>query len=131
MDPLLLDDASHHDALVLLGARSLQAGDAEAAFRLADRRCRVDPIAGPEHFVLRAEAAWRLGHQELAINSLRTALQIDPQHREANKRMLLWGTNGEKHQAARALLNFTADQSIAALALQALAEHPEQIYASA
>ena len=131
MDPLLLDHEIHHDALALLGARALQAGDAEAALLLADRRCRVSPIAGPEHFVLRAEAAWRLGHQEVAINALRTALEIDPQHREANKRMLLWGVNGEKLQAARTLLSFTADESIAALALQALADCPEQIYASA
>ena len=89
MDPLLLDREIHHDALALLGARALQAEDAEAALLLADRRCRVRPIAGPEHLVLRAEAAWRLGHQEVAINALRTALEIDPQHREANKRMLL------------------------------------------
>lgn len=132
MDPLLLDDEIHHDVLTLLGARALQAEDPEAAFLLADRRCRVRPIAGPEHFVLRAEAAWRLGYREIAMASLRGALEIDPQHWEANKRIILWGVNDDdKLQAARALLGFTADYTAGALALQVLAQHPQQIYVSA
>jgi len=130
MDPLLLDHEIHHDALALFGARALQDGDPETAFRLADRRCRVRPFAGPEHFVLRAEAAWRLGHQEIAINSLRAALEIDPQHQDANWRMLLWAVDDEKVRAARALLHLT-DQSVAAAALQALSQGPEQMYVSA
>jgi GT2 family glycosyltransferase len=131
MDSLLLDRRIHHDALALLGARALQEGDAEMAFVLADRRCRVRPIAGAEHFVLRAEAAWRLGHRQIALNSLRTALEIDPHHRDANRRMLLWAADDEKLQAARVLLHLTSDHSFAAVALRALSQSPEQIFVSA
>jgi GT2 family glycosyltransferase len=121
----------HHDALALLAAQALQAGDSQTAFVLADRRCRVRPFAGPEHFTLRAEAAWRLGHLELALAALRTALDDDPLYLEANKRMLLWGTDDEKRKAARALLNFTAELSTAAAALQTLAPTGEEMYVSA
>jgi GT2 family glycosyltransferase len=131
MDPRLLDRKTHHDALALLAARALQAGDSQTAFLLADRRCRVRPFAGPEHFALRAEAAWRLGYEELAIDALRAALEDDPLYLEANKRMLLWGADDEKLKAAHALLNATADLSMAAAALRALAQCPEQMYVCA
>ena len=130
MDPLLLDYDVHHDALVLLGASALAEADPKTAFLLADRRCRVMPLAGPAHFVLRAEAAWRLGRQKIAIDSLRTALEIDPQHRQANQRMLAWGADHEKISAAKALLHCSRDEKLTAAALQVLAPCDEQIYGS-
>jgi len=131
MDPLLLAEDVHHDALAFLGARALGRGDPATAFVLADRRCRVRPLAVPEHFVLRAEAAWRIDQPEIAIRALRSALDIDPQHREANRRMLLWGSAEAKRKAARALLNSTLDDATATSALQTLAAGPEQAYVSA
>ena len=130
MDPLLLDYDVHHNALALLGARALVKGHPKTAFLLADRRCRVLPFAGPEHLVLRAEAAWRLGRQKIAIDSLRAALEIDPRHRQANRRMLAWGADDEKISAAKALLHCTRDEKLAAEALRVLARCDEQIYVS-
>jgi GT2 family glycosyltransferase len=130
MDPPLLDYDAHHNALALLGARALVNGHPKTAFLLADRRCRVLPLAGPEHLVLRAEAAWRLGHHKIAIDSLRAALEIDPQHRQANRRMLAWGTDEEKISAAKALLHCTREEELAADALRGLAHCDEQIYVS-
>ena len=83
MDQLLLDHDTHHNALTLLGANALEKGCPKTAFLLADRRCRVRPLAGPEHFVLRAEAAHRLGHHTSPSNPSvprsRSHLNIDKQ----------------------------------------------------
>src|SRR5262249_19992857 len=95
------------------------------------RRCRVHPIAGPGHFVLRAEAAWRLGHHQIARDALSTALEIDPHHQDANRRMLLWGEYDDKLKAARALLHLPFDLSAAAAALEPLSQGEEQMYVSA
>jgi O-antigen biosynthesis protein len=130
MNPLLLEYDGHHDALASLGASALVKGDPKTAFLLADRRCRVSPLAGPAHFVLRAEAARRLGHRKIAIDSLRTAIEIDPHHRQANQRMLAWGADEEKISAAKALLHCTRDAKLAAAALRVLARCDEQIYVS-
>lgn len=130
MEPLLLDYNMHDNALTVLGATALERGYPKTAFLLADRRCRVQPLAGPEHFVLRAEAARRLGHHKIAIDSLRTALEIDPQHRQANRRMLAWGANDEKISAAKALLHSTRDEKLSAAALRVLARCDESIYVS-
>ena len=130
MDALLLDYDEHHHALASLGASALVQGHPKTAFLLADRRCRVLPLAGPAHFVLRAEAAWRLGRQQIAIESLKTALEIDPQHRQANQRMLAWGADEEKISAAKALLHFNRNEKLAVAALQVLALCDEQLFVS-
>src|SRR6185437_13752492 len=131
LDQLLLDQDRHHSALTFLAANALESGLPETAFLLADRRCRVPPLPGPEHFVLRAEAAQRLGHDSVALDSLRTALEIDPQHAQANRRMLAWGAHDERDAAAQALLHTAQDESLLSAALRVLAPRKASIYVSA
>ncbi|WP_210161536.1 hypothetical protein, partial [Bradyrhizobium genomosp. III] len=47
------------------------------ALKYADRRIRVSPSPAAHCFVLRAEAAWRLGHSEAALSDLARALLVD------------------------------------------------------
>src|SRR5271166_2171766 len=81
----------HHLMLERCAALALTAHDAVAAFAYADRRCRITPAPTSHCFVLRAEAAWRLGHDEAALDDLATALEIEPGDLSANRRMLAWG----------------------------------------
>src|SRR2546427_2302285 len=53
---LLLDREYHAESLASLAARALRQKEFARAFALADRRCRIEPIADASHFLLRATA---------------------------------------------------------------------------
>ena len=81
---------SSHVMLERMAAQALTAKDYFAAFKYADRRCRVDPSSAAHCFVLRAEANWRLERKEAAMADLAEALLVDPSDLAANRRMLAW-----------------------------------------
>ncbi|MGJ5206457.1 glycosyltransferase [Bradyrhizobium sp. HKCCYLR20261] len=100
----LAKPARHHLRLERLAAKALAAEDYASAFKHADRRCRIDPPAPAHCFVLRAEAAWRLGQRDTALADLARALAIAPHDIGANRRLLAWADDDGRRQAARELL---------------------------
>jgi O-antigen biosynthesis protein len=112
----------HHQALELLCVKALARGDIETAYRLADRRCRIRPLAEAHCFVLRAEALRRMGERAAALADLEAAIQIAPDDLAANRRMLAWGETGQQIAAARTLIDHDRDERIrrrAAIVLRA------------
>lgn len=102
----------HHQALELLCVKALARGDIETAYRLADRRCRIRPLAEAHCFVLRAEALHRMGERAAALADLEAAIQIAPDDLAANRRMLAWGETGQQIAAARTLIDHDRDERI-------------------
>lgn len=110
----------HHQTLEVLCAKALARGDLLAAYRLADRRCKIRPLADPHCFVLRAEALYRMGDHSAAIEDLLEAVHIAPDDVAANRRLLAWGVPRHQVAAARVLIDRERDvhtlrQAIAAL----------------
>jgi GT2 family glycosyltransferase len=99
----------HHQALEVLCARALERGDWTAAYRLADRRCRISPLADAHCFVLRAEALYRLGEKSAAIDDLLEAIHIAPDDVSANRRLLAWGAPSQQASAAKVLVDCDRD----------------------
>jgi GT2 family glycosyltransferase len=93
-----------HIALERSAAQALTAQDFIAAFKYADRRCRVGPPPAAHCFVLRAEATWRLGRREAALADLAEALLVDPSDVGANRRMFAWATDDRRRGAAANLI---------------------------
>ena len=102
-DRTVFDDP-HHQSLELLATEALATGNVAAAFRLADRRCRILPQPEPHCYVLRAEASFQMGANAAAIADIEIALEIAPDNIAANRRMLAWADGPQQTQAAFALV---------------------------
>ncbi len=129
-DPMLLDPGRHAEALERLSLSALAAGDAAAALRFADRRCRIAPLAQAHHYTLRAEAAHQFGDTEAAVADTARALALAPDDPAANRRMLAWGHGAQRLAAARRLLAHDRDFGIVAKAIAALAEAGQRTFAT-
>src|SRR5579862_6613210 len=101
---LIFNRLPHYQALETLAARALANGNFAGAFWLADRRCRIEPPALAHCFVLRAEAAYRIGNAHAAIADLETALEIAPGDTAALCRLLAWGDASQRKRAASNLV---------------------------
>ncbi|MDX8456001.1 glycosyltransferase [Mesorhizobium sp. VK9D] len=110
----------HHHSLELLAAQALARGEAEAAFKFADRRCRVRPHPEPRSYVLRGQALFRLGDKSAAIRDLRNALDLAPEDIAANRRMLAWADGAGKIEAAAALIPQDRDLDTLRVAMEVL-----------
>jgi GT2 family glycosyltransferase len=130
MGDLSIFDEPHHQSLELLSARALANGDIPAAFRYADRRCRIPPLAEPHCFVLRAEALFRMGEKTMAISDLDRALAIAPEDVAANRRMLAWSDGRRQCKAARVLVARDRDVDVIAKAIKALRNEGQESFAS-
>src|SRR5688500_9822928 len=86
-----LGEAQHAASLTRAAASALQEKRPADAYALADRRCRIRPSAGAEHFMLRAAALAQLGEQAAAQNDVEHALKLDPDHALANRALLRSG----------------------------------------
>jgi GT2 family glycosyltransferase len=102
--PAFFDEERHHEALEQLTVQALSAGDAKTAFRFADRRCRISPLAQAHHYTLRAEASYQLKDRESALRDISRALELLPEDLAANRRMLAWGSKADQVKAAEVLL---------------------------
>jgi GT2 family glycosyltransferase len=102
--PAFFDEERHHEALEQLAVQALSAGDAKTAFRFADRRCRISPLAQAHHYTLRAEASYQLKDRESALRDISRALELLPEDLAANRRMLAWGSKADQVKAAEVLL---------------------------
>ncbi|MDC7786707.1 glycosyltransferase [Rhodoplanes sp. TEM] len=100
-----------------MAARALGEGDDAGAFAFADRRCRIAPAPQAHSFLLRAEAAHRLGLGAWAIADCRRALELAPDNVAACRRMLAWSSGPEQCRAARRLLAQDEDLDVLRKAL--------------
>lgn len=129
-DPTALLGKDHHLVLERRAALALTGQDFLAALAYADRRCRIAPPPTSHCFVLRAEAAWRLGHREAALDDLATALDIDPADVGANRRMLAWANADLRRAAAARLIAHEQDPALLRRAIALLRETGEQHWAA-
>ena len=102
-------DEPHYQSLELLATKALAQGDPLAAFRFADRRCRILPLAESHCYVLRGEAYFQMGAKASAIADLKKALEIAPDDIAANRRMLVWTEGSQRKRAALALIDYDCD----------------------
>jgi GT2 family glycosyltransferase len=113
-DPAFLDDERHHEALEKLAVQAMSSGNFRDAFKHADRRCRVTPLAQAYHYVLRAEATYQMGERRAAIDDISRALELLPEDIAANRRMLAWAEGAKQLQAAQVLLRCEQDFKVLA-----------------
>lgn len=106
------------DRLPQLALAALISGDVFRAFVLADRWCRESPL-DVNSLCLRAVTSYRLGEREYALQDLKLALEIEPAHQMLNRRLLEWGDDDERLQAAQILIK--ADQGTRKRSLAVLA----------
>jgi GT2 family glycosyltransferase len=106
---MLFDEERHFEALESLSLRSLFAGDLVRAYRCADRRCRIIPLAETHHYTLRGEISYRMGHLDAALADIARALELAPNDLSANRRMLAWGSGQAQRDTARHLLTIEPD----------------------
>jgi GT2 family glycosyltransferase len=118
--PAFLDDERHHEVLEKLAVQAMSSGNFRDAFKYADRRCRVYPLAQAYHYVLRAEASYQMGERRAAIDDISRALELLPEDLAANRRMLAWAEGARQLQAAQVLLRCEQDFKILAKAVSLL-----------
>src|SRR5215469_6348495 len=126
---MLLDEDRHFAALEVLSLRRLAEGDLVQAFRLADRRCRIPPIAEAHHYTLRGEISHLLGDLDAALADVGRALELAPDDLAANRRMVAWGTGQAQIDAARRLLSADHDYGRIAEAIEALRSAGQRSFA--
>jgi GT2 family glycosyltransferase len=108
-----------HVMLERMVAQALKAQDFLAAFKYADRRCRIGPSAA-HCFVLRAEANWKLERREEALADLAEARLIDPSDLAANRRMLAWANDDRRQTAAVNLIGRDSNKAVLRAAIEEL-----------
>ena len=123
-------DEPHHQSLEVLAAQALADGNAKAAFRLADRRCRILPLPEPHCFVLRGEASFKMGAKLAAIADIEKALEISPQDIIANRRMFAWAAGLKQKQAALTLIAQERNRNILRNAIRALSKGNQKHFAN-
>jgi GT2 family glycosyltransferase len=117
-----------HVMLERMAAEALKVQDFSAAFKYADRRCRVGPPSAAHCFVLRAEANWKLERREAALADLAEALLVDPSDLAANRRMLTWATGDQRRTAAANLIGRDNNKTILRAAIEELRRAGERYW---
>ncbi len=130
-DLMLLDEERHAAALESLSLQRLAAGNLTEAFRLADRRCRISPLAKAHHYTLRGEISHQLDDLEAAIADVARALELAPNNIAANRRMLAWSEGPSKVDSARRLLDVEYDLAKIPEAIEALRQAGQSAFAAA
>jgi len=129
-DPMLFEEERHHEALERCTVRALAEGDYAAAFKFADRRCRIPPLAEAHHYTLRGQASYHMGDRNAAVSDIAQALKIAPDNLLANRRMLAWGEGLQQIEAARSLLRHEHDFEILASATAVLRKAGQRSFAA-
>jgi GT2 family glycosyltransferase len=92
------------DALARSAGARLAQGDYEAAFALADRRCRVIVPSAHDLF-LRALTHKAAGRLESARRDLQAALALDPTDAALDAAALVWGADESRIEAAERIVD--------------------------
>jgi GT2 family glycosyltransferase len=130
LDELGKTPLPHHQALEVLSAKALAARDYLTAFKLADRRCRIDPAPLAHCYVLRADASFNLGDADAARTDLNDALRIAPEDLAALRRLFAWGSPEERRSAAMSLIKSETDIRSLRAAVELLFEAGQRRHAS-
>lgn len=117
---LLLDARLHSERLAAAAAEALREERFEDALALADRRCRIGPMAEASHYLLRATAHFHLGDRELALLDIRKAIEIEPENDLTNRALLASRFKDERARAAKTLIRQDRRPKILADAISAL-----------
>lgn len=128
-DERTIFDEPHHQSLEFLAARALVERRFAAAFRFADRRCRILPAPEPHSYVLRGEASYYLGHKTAAITDVARALDIAPNDVGANRRMLTWTRGPQQLRAALAIIQQDLNLGSVRAAAHVLQRHGQRTFA--
>jgi O-antigen biosynthesis protein len=118
-----LTDNRHHVNLERGALRALETGDIRSAFALSDRRCRIRPLPDSQIYLLRAEALHRLGSRTAALEDVAKALEINPDDIAATRRMMSWGTDKRRLDAAVAVAAHDTETDILRNALNIMQEN--------
>jgi O-antigen biosynthesis protein len=121
-------DEAHWVSLELLAVDALRTGDVAAAFKLADRCCRISPQPKALSYVLRGEAAFRMGKTAVAMSDISRALEIAPNNRAACRRMLAWGEGLPRRRAAEALIVNERDFEVLRRAINVLRSEGQRAF---
>lgn len=117
---LFLDPLLHSERLAAMAAEALREGLFEDALALADRRCRIGPMAEASHYLLRATAYSHLGERELALLDIRKAIEIEPENVLTNRALLASTSKDERARAAKTLIRQDRRPKVLADAISAL-----------
>src|SRR3979411_1159829 len=123
LDELGKTSLPHHQALEVFSAKALAARDYLTAFKLADRRCRIEPAPLAHCYVLRADASFNLGDAIAARADLVDALRIVPDDLAALRRLFGWGSSAERETAAMSLITADTDLRLLRAAVEFLFEN--------
>ena len=126
----LFDEDRHNLALESLALKALSDGSLAEAFKFADRRCRISPLAEVHHFTLRGEVSYRMGYADAARADIMRALELAPNDLSANRRMLAWGSGQAQIEAAQRLVNAEPDFVGIASAIAVLRQTGKQSFAA-
>jgi O-antigen biosynthesis protein len=119
---------SHADALAARIAVNLNAHNYQAAFRDADRLCRIAPRPESRLWTLRAQALLGMGRTNLAHNDLASAFAIDPTDLTLSRIILSGPFRGLQVEAAQSVISSTrADRATIELALDVLLKRPMSV----
>ncbi len=129
-DERTIFDEPHHQSLELLATKALAANNFNAAFKFADRRCRILPTPEAHCFLLRGEASYNLGAKTAAIADVARALEIDPDNVAANRRMLAWSEGTQQLRAAIAIINNDKNLTSVRDAARILHKHGQRTFAN-
>lgn len=113
-EALFFDPKRHFEALAIRVSELAERGEYAAAFRYADRRCRLSKPSAHD-YLLRSEASRRSGFSEEAVSDLARALEIDPTDRLVLRVALNCGSSEQKSVAAALL---AADEASDRMALR-------------
>jgi O-antigen biosynthesis protein len=114
------DAGRHNEALALLCAEALRIGRPDAAFRFADRRCRL-PLPTAYDLLLRANASRLMNETSYAQADLARAFEIDPTHDLVISNVLAWGALALRPIAAASFVEGASeDPESLRLAMQVL-----------
>jgi GT2 family glycosyltransferase len=115
------DAERHNQALEAMAIQALADDRPFDALRYADRRCRVQPSARANQYILRADSRHRCGFVGAAILDIRTALGLAPDDLAANRRLLAWSKGHEQIEAANRLIPREHDVSVLRKSVEVLA----------
>ena len=127
---LAMDSNGQAATLETLSLKYLFDGNLTEAFKCADRRCRVPPVAEARHYTFRAEISYRMNYRKAALTDLMRAVELEPDNLSANRRLLAWANNQEKIAAAERLLTTERDTKTLVSAISTLRRAGRKAFAA-
>lgn len=90
----------HTSSLLRASAEYYKNGNLIRAWELIDRYCRVTSKPKVSDYVYRAQILHQLGRKTLALKDIESALKLEPESIDANRRLLAWSSFDIRKKAA-------------------------------